>query len=312
MSVYKEPVEWLCQSIDSILNQTISDFEFIIVCDNPYGVETIRLLNDYAEKDNRINLIFNDDNIGLTRSLNKGLKMACGKYIARMDADDISLPRRFEKQLDYMEKHPEVIVLGTNLSYIGDVPFYYKFMGATAFDDYQIKASLLFGNCIVHSSVFIRKSVLDKEAIRYDEHYGANQDFRLWELLANFGKYHILKDKLIKYRISKTQITKTKSAMQRKQSYSINIRLQKQWLDKNKIYLDYLDLEKHPYNTLCELKTKKFIRNQLEYKMFLQFVYISSIEETCRIKAIINGDFWSFTMRNKLLYIIKMLKGIGI
>ena len=89
MSIYKEPVEWMRQSIDSILNQTFTDFEFVIVNDNPIRSENRDILDEYSKKDFRIIVLSNDENIGLTKSLNKGLRISKGKYIARMDADDI-------------------------------------------------------------------------------------------------------------------------------------------------------------------------------------------------------------------------------
>ena len=120
ISVYKEPVEWLSQSIDSILHQTFSDFEFIIVCDNPAYEEGINTLKEYSKKDGRIRLIFNEGNIGLTKSLNKGLAIAQGEYIARMDVDDIAMTERFAKQLEYLDSHPEIGVCGSIIKYIGD------------------------------------------------------------------------------------------------------------------------------------------------------------------------------------------------
>ena len=101
MSIYSEEEEWIRESIDSILNQTFSDFEFIIINDNPNRDKNNSLLTEYTRIDNRIIIITNEENIGLTKSLNKGLEIARGKYIARMDADDISLPTRFEKQVDF-------------------------------------------------------------------------------------------------------------------------------------------------------------------------------------------------------------------
>ena len=94
MSVYNEPVDWIRQSIDSILNQTFRYFEFIIINDNPEGISQKKMLKDFAAKDNRIKIIENEENKGLTKSLNIGISKATGKYIARMDADDISMPDR--------------------------------------------------------------------------------------------------------------------------------------------------------------------------------------------------------------------------
>ena len=97
MSVYNEPAEWIMLAIDSVLHQTYRDVEFIIVCDNPDNDSICNLLSNYMDNDTRIVLILNKTNIGLTRSLNVALHKCKGKYIARMDADDISFPNRFEK-----------------------------------------------------------------------------------------------------------------------------------------------------------------------------------------------------------------------
>ena len=102
MSVYNEPTEWITQSIDSILNQTFRDFEFIIINDNPEREENESLLNSYSQKDKRIVVIKNEQNLGLTKSLNIGINEAKGDYIVRMDADDYSFPERFEKQVQFM------------------------------------------------------------------------------------------------------------------------------------------------------------------------------------------------------------------
>ena len=121
MSVYHEPIDWLALSVDSILNQSFSDFEFIIIVDDPNNQEAINYIRQKEEEDNRIVLLINEENVGLTKSLNKGLKIAKGNYIARMDADDISYPERFEKQFTFMESHPSVILLGTGVRYFGDL-----------------------------------------------------------------------------------------------------------------------------------------------------------------------------------------------
>jgi len=91
MSVYNEPLDWLKSSIGSILNQTFREFEFIIINDNPARQELRDVLQSYKNQDERIRIIENLENLGLTESLNKGLAEAKGKYIARMDGDDISL-----------------------------------------------------------------------------------------------------------------------------------------------------------------------------------------------------------------------------
>lgn len=120
MSVYREPKEWIIRSIDSILTQTMKDFEFIVVCDNPDYSIAQELILDYHNRDNRLKYIFNDANIGLTKSLNKALSLAVGKYIARMDADDISLPDRFCQQVCFLESNPVYSICSTDTDIIND------------------------------------------------------------------------------------------------------------------------------------------------------------------------------------------------
>ena len=105
MATYKESIECLKQSIESIINQTYNDFEFIIILDNPDNKEHIAFINDYVCKDERIKFYINDKNMGLTNTLNRGLKLAEGKYICRMDADDISELYRMEHQKKYLEEN---------------------------------------------------------------------------------------------------------------------------------------------------------------------------------------------------------------
>ena len=109
--------KYLRQAVDSILNQTFKDFEFLIINDGSTD-KTLAILQEYKNK--RVKIINNKKNIGLTKSLNKGLKLAKGKYIARMDADDISLSNRLRKQIDFLDKHNKIGVLGTQMKIINN------------------------------------------------------------------------------------------------------------------------------------------------------------------------------------------------
>ena len=120
MSVYNEIETEVELSINSILNQTYLNLEIIIVIDNPNNEALIKKIKKYSEKDNRIKCIYNDKNIGLANSLNKGLKISTGDYIARMDADDISYPLRIEKQVEYLEKNKDIFLLGCQAEKIDD------------------------------------------------------------------------------------------------------------------------------------------------------------------------------------------------
>ncbi|MDD4353774.1 MAG: glycosyltransferase family A protein, partial [Candidatus Nanoarchaeia archaeon] len=118
MSAYNTE-RYIAEAIESILNQTFKDFEFIIIDDGSTD-DSLKIIKRYVKKDRRIKLIHNKKNIGLTKSLNKGLKIAKGQYIARMDADDISLPQRFQIQYDFLEKNKDIFLIGTTAFLIDD------------------------------------------------------------------------------------------------------------------------------------------------------------------------------------------------
>ncbi|HEY9660554.1 MAG TPA: glycosyltransferase, partial [Allocoleopsis sp.] len=116
MAVYNGS-RYVAEAIESILNQTFTDFEFLIIEDGSTD-NTVQILQDYANRDPRIKLIQNEQNIGLTKSLNKGLKLAQGKYIARQDADDVSLPHRFEQQIAVFAQNPAAVLVSCSLELI--------------------------------------------------------------------------------------------------------------------------------------------------------------------------------------------------
>lgn len=304
MSVYKEPTEWLKQAIDSIINQTFDNFEFVIISDNPNGIENIALLNEYANKDSRIRLIFNEENVGLTKSLNKGLAVAKGYYLARMDADDISMPTRFEKQYQYMESHPQVIVLGTAIKYFGRGAWK-KGTDAIRYMDAEIRAQMLLDNCIAHPTVFIRKSVLDEHGLTYDENYRQSQDIRLWEQLMPYGEFANLKEKLLKYRLSDQQITKSRASSQSNLAEGVKLRLQQTWL------------QSLGYNyTIGDIKDKAFViidkiredNRNFKNKNISAFVQNAYLNYPCehKIKRLFGrGDYKHFTLMNLVRVLIK-------
>lgn len=277
MSVYKEPIDWIKQSVESILNQTYKNFEYIIICDNPDYKEAISLLKSYERNEPRIKIITNKENIGLTKSLNKGIRISNGKYIARLDADDVSLPMRLEKQYNYMQSNKDIIVLGTNVKCIGEKSLIHQ--GPSIFyEDEDLKAQLLLQNCFVHSSVFIRKEILEANGIIYDEDYRQTQDLRLWEILMQYGKFANLRDKLVLYRFSNQQITKSNGTRQMDNSKKIRFRMQMAWLLKIGYDYSITDIENCSYYILMQLKKNKDVRKTKEFKAFIQYVYLNSNE----------------------------------
>lgn len=208
MSVYNTNEKWLKLAVESILAQTFKDFEFIIVLDCPTD-NSINIINDYRIKDDRIVVIENEKNIGLTKSLNKALKKAKGKYIARMDSDDISIKTRLEKQYGFMERNDHVDVLGSYIIKINDNKTKHQAMGYWLRNQERAKIRLLFGNVgIAHPTAFMRKSFLDLNNIKYNEEILKAQDYALWiEIIQNKGVIDIIPEILLMYRESENQIS---------------------------------------------------------------------------------------------------------
>lgn len=196
------------EAIDSILNQSYVDFEFIIIDDasTDSTVSIIKLHND-----SRIQLIEKSINSGYTNSLNQGLKLATGKYIARMDSDDISFPQRFKKQIAFMEANLDAVLCGSCFNIIGSdvikkLPENYE----------AIKLALLTSNCIAHPSVMMRKQILDKLDVVYNVSKEPAEDYDLWVRLLSFGKLHNLQEALLKYRVHSTQVSQKRTEEQKK------------------------------------------------------------------------------------------------
>lgn len=196
MSVFNSE-KYLGEAVESILNQTHRDFEFIIVDDcSTDGSPDI--LNEYTRKDPRIRLLKNEKNLGLTKSLNRAISQAKGKYIARMDSDDAALEDRLARQVEFMEYHPDVVLLGTAFY---EIDASGKELSRKMFplSDREIRRILIKYNPFCHASVLIRRAAL-AETGPYDEHISKTQDYDLWFRLANKGRVANLSDFLMKRR----------------------------------------------------------------------------------------------------------------
>lgn len=213
MSVYREPIEWLRQSIESILSQTFSDFEFIVICDDPAYSEAIALLKRYAENDPRIVLLINEENVGLTKSLNRGLRIAKGRYIARMDADDISDIQRLQIQHEFMEKNPDIAVCGTGRNILNVDKQSRKTYNTYSQSD-DIMSIFVLRSAFTHPTVMFRRTIVD-EGISYDESFICAQDYDLWErLFERSYTFANIDMPLLNYRMSDIQVSKNKNEIQ--------------------------------------------------------------------------------------------------
>ncbi|NJN10966.1 MAG: glycosyltransferase [Richelia sp. RM1_1_1] len=207
MSVYNASA-YLRESIESILNQTYTDFEFIIINDCSTD-NSWEIINEYAKKDSRIVLINNPENIGLTKSLNKGLKIAKGEYIARQDADDVSLPQRFGKQVLVLDENPEVILVSCDLEVIDSEGNPYSKYQRSCKPEFVAWYLLFYNYLAGHSQVIFRREPVSKLG-GYCETYLYAQDYQLWSRLVKIGQIYILPEILLQYRVHTHSISSDK------------------------------------------------------------------------------------------------------
>ncbi|WP_416675827.1 glycosyltransferase family 2 protein [Egbenema bharatensis] len=211
MSVYNGST-YLKESIDSILDQTFTDFEFLII-DDCSTDDSWQILQDYADRDGRIRLLQNQENLGLTKSLNRGLAVAEGNYIARQDADDVALPDRFQKQVQVLEQQPEVVLVSCEMEWIDAAGQSLGSMQRSCQAD-LVPWHLLFYNHVGgHSQVLYRRQAA-LTAGGYDEARRYSQDYDLWSRLTKQGKIVILPEFLQLQRIHGQAISAQKKTEQ--------------------------------------------------------------------------------------------------
>lgn len=206
MPVYNS-AGYLRAAMDSLLCQTYRDFEVLAIDDGSQD-ESMSILSSY--QDSRIRVYQNAKNSGIPATLNRGLDLARGRYVARMDADDVSRPERFFMQVAYLDAHPEVGLLGTRVRYLGA---WKNAEDERLLDPKACSAFLLFGTPVAHPSVMIRKSVLEKHGLSYDDSFSSAQDYELWSRMAEVCRLANLPRVLLDYRMHGTNIsTRTKAA----------------------------------------------------------------------------------------------------
>ena len=220
MSVFNGE-EYLAEAIESILSQTYHDFEFVIIDDGSTD-GSLRILRDYAARDPRVRVV-EQENTGLTVALCRGVAMSAGTYVARMDADDISLPRRFERQLALLEARPDLAACTCDVEHFSDDGSI-SGISRMGVDARLIPLYLCFSNRIGgHGQVMFRRSAYDV-AGGYDPSFRYAQDYDLWTRLLDVGGIGVVDETLYRFRTGHDSISRRSKAAQTEQTLRTTMR----------------------------------------------------------------------------------------
>ncbi len=220
MSVYNGE-DYLAEAVESVLNQTFREFELIVINDCSTD-RTGEILSGFAEKDARVKVHTNEVNLRLPSSLNKAISYAQGKYIARMDADDICLPERLEKQYRFMEENPNTALSSCRFMTLKNGVIASGGCGGKC-DAESIKALLLVTNPILHPGIIAKADVI--RDLGYDKNFTCTEDMELWTRFVMAGyEVKIMPEYLMIYRLHDKQITETTLEKQHKEVVAIQKR----------------------------------------------------------------------------------------
>lgn len=291
MACYNEELDWIEQSIESILNQTYINIEFIIICDNPENNELKQLLLKYEEKDKRIILIFNEKNLGLVESLNKGLSMCNGEYIARMDADDVSNINRLDKQLKYFNENTNLDLIMSAANYIDEKGEFIK--SSKIIKDNNINKLLLYGNISTHPTWMFKRKILHKikkyDNIMYVEDY----DFLCRTILLGYN-IGFINEYLLDYRVRTSGITKSKRAEQEYIYQIVNRNYRKAIKGKksyNALY-DFNNIDNEEMNNYIisnkNFREGKILINNKQYIKGIKILLGETMKSSIKRRQIIN------------------------
>ena len=299
--------KYLKEAIESILNQTFRDFEFLIIDDGSAdkSAEIIKSFNDA-----RIRLERNETNLGLIKTLNKRLGLAKGKYIARMDCDDISLPKRLSVQVNFMEKHPEIGVCGSWVKIIG---LKQEFVNRYPQNHEEARAYLLFNTPLAHPSVIIRKDVMEKHELEYDENYKHAEDYELWSRIINYAKVSNIPKVLLHYRMHDASVSKKNSSEQTENSDKVRLGLIKNLglaptpveLDLHRRFIrpdylnskDFIDQLEAWFSNILSVNEKKRIYEQESLAKIISVRWLNVCSSNAGLGHWILKKFWQSPLK---------------
>jgi glycosyltransferase involved in cell wall biosynthesis len=246
--------KFVAEAVQSILNQSYGFFEFLII-DDCSTDSTLTIIKNFT--DERIKIIEKPENFGYTNSLNLGLDIAQGKYVARMDGDDVSLPNRFEKQVRFLELHTNVVICGTQYQILDSDVIVSK---PSNFED--IKLAMLEESAIGHPTAMLRLETLKANGIKYNTNREPAEDFDLWVRLCDYGELHNLDEVFFLYRMHDGQVSENKKLIQRE------LASESRWNMLQKLKISATTKEEIMYKKLFSLQDRS---NFADISLFLLF-----------------------------------------
>ena len=225
--------KFLREAVDSILRQSFTGFEFLIIDDGSTD-DSQSIIRSYD--DSRIRFVQNESNLGVALTLNKGLSLAQGQYIARMDGDDVSEPERLYKQVDFLENKKKLGLCG---SWILNFNSKVRYVDRFPVGEDCIKASIILRNPIAHPTVMMRTEMFRKHGLEYDPNCLAAQDYELWARCVNYFPIDNIQEPLLRFRINEGGITHTRFKDANKHALFI------QHHELNKLGIEVTDQELH-------------------------------------------------------------------
>lgn len=300
MTTYREEINWIKDSLNSLIQQTYNNIEIIIVIDDPYQENIIQLLKEYQRDFLNIKVVVNKSNLGLANSLNKAFKLAEGNYIARMDADDISKVDRIEKQVEILESNPDVHLISTLCEYINENGNVIGKQSVRYKDYKQVKRGLKHLNFLIHPSWLMRKEVFEKLNGYRNFECSQDYDFLLRLINVNFN-IAIYNEELVQYRVRENSLSSGKGFKQyliaeyiRNLYYErINNKVDSFSLDNLSLFLEekkYFDENEHQKYSISHgqfMKIRECSNLVAKLNQSLKCMFISKYSRSLLLKAIL-------------------------
>lgn len=322
MPVYNAE-KYVALALQSVLDQTYTNFELLIY-DDASTDNTINIIQSF--NDNRIKIIYKDKNTGYTNSLIQGVQLAKGKYLARMDGDDIMSPDRLKLQVEFLEANADYGIVGSFAETIaeGKENQIWKY----PIDDLDIKSYLISNSPFVHPLVMFRKCLLTDHNINYDPAYEPCEDYKLWFELLKITKGKNLPCPLLKYRLHNTQTIAVKRELLIKNSNQIRkeifnhefgVELNNEELDLNYSYFNEVkasnidDIRRHAYWKNKLLSITKNSPLQKSYRSLIQKLWLIHLQTLTEFRPFCLTYLFdlsvlrNMSLKNKIFFFIKSL-----